>query len=61
MKKVCVIGLGYIGLPTATVLADSGYGVVGVDTNAAVVARINQGKSHIDEANLAEKVARAIA
>ncbi len=61
MKKVCVIGLGYIGLPTATVLADSGYNVVGVDTNEAVVARINQGKSHISEFNLADKVAKAIA
>lgn len=61
MKKVCVIGLGYIGLPTATVLADSGYSVVGVDINEAVVARINQGKSHISESNLAGKVANAIA
>ena len=61
MKKVCVIGLGYIGLPTATVLADSGYSVLGVDTNPTVVARINQGESHIGESNLAGKVAKAVA
>lgn len=61
MKKVCVIGLGYIGLPTATILSESGFNVVGVDTNAAVVAKINQGNSHICESNLSEKVAKAIA
>ena len=33
-QKVCVIGLGYIGLPTAALLATHGYDVVGVDLNA---------------------------
>lgn len=61
MKKVCVIGLGYIGLPTATVLADSGYSVVGVDTNTSLVAQIHQGKSHLRETDLAEKTAKATA
>ncbi|HHX73715.1 MAG TPA: UDP-N-acetyl-D-mannosamine dehydrogenase, partial [Firmicutes bacterium] len=60
MKKICVIGLGYIGLPTATVLADSGHTVVGVDTNEATVATINQGKIHIAEPHLAEKVAAMV-
>ena len=60
MKKICVIGLGYIGLPTATVLAGSGHTVVGVDTNEATVATINQGKIHIAEPQLAEKVAAMV-
>ena len=60
MKKICVVGLGYIGLPTATVLADSGHTVVGVDTNEATVATINQGKIHIAEPHLEEKDAAKV-
>ena len=60
MKKICVIGLGYIGLPTATVLADSGHTVVGVDTNTYAVSEINQGRIHIKEPFLEEKVALAV-
>ena len=51
-KKVCVIGLGYIGLPTAALLAKEGYSVHGVDTNQQVVDTINQGKIHIVEPEL---------
>jgi len=52
MKKVCVVGLGYIGLPTATILADSGYKVFGVDISKKVVDTINKGKIHIIEPEL---------
>jgi UDP-N-acetyl-D-mannosaminuronic acid dehydrogenase len=55
-KKVCVIGLGYIGLPTAALLASSGYSVSGVDTNAKVVKKINSGNTHIFEPNLSKLV-----
>ena len=58
--KVCVIGLGYIGLPTATVLADSGHLVVGVDTNKETVDTVNRGMIHIAEPHLREKVAAAV-
>lgn len=51
-KKVSVIGLGYIGLPTAAVLANNGYKVVGIDLNLNVVEVINQGKIHIVEPEL---------
>jgi len=54
--KVCIIGLGYIGLPTAALLSSKGYEVVGVDVNAQVVDTINQGKIHIVEPDLAEYV-----
>jgi UDP-N-acetyl-D-mannosaminuronic acid dehydrogenase len=49
---VCVIGLGYIGLPTAALLAKNGYSVVGVDLNASVVEIVNQGCVHIIEPDL---------
>jgi len=42
MKKVCVIGLGYIGLPTACILSSKGFKVVGVDINQKLVEGLNQ-------------------
>ena len=51
-KKVCIIGLGYIGLPTAAVLANHNYHVLGVDINQSVVDKINQGLIHIVEPDL---------
>lgn len=51
-KKIGVIGLGYIGLPTAATLASRGIEVIGVDTNPKVVERINQGKTHLVEPDL---------
>ena len=50
--KVLIIGLGYIGLPTAAVLASRGVEVVGVDVNHHTVDAINQGKIHIVEPDL---------
>lgn len=51
-RKVCVIGLGYIGLPTAAVLASRGYSVHGVEVNAEAIRTINAGKAHIVEPEL---------
>ncbi len=51
-QKLAVIGLGYIGLPTAAVFADAGLDVVGVDVNPAAVDSINAGQPHIVEPNL---------
>jgi glycerol-3-phosphate dehydrogenase len=51
-KKICVLGLGYIGLPTASILATKGYSVVGVDVNPQVVETINKGRIHIVEPDL---------
>ena len=59
-KTVCVIGLGYIGLPTAALLANKGYSVAGVDTNKTIVSTINKGKIHIVEADLDKVVKTAI-
>ena len=60
-KSVCVVGLGYIGLPTAALLASSGYDVVGVDLNAHAVETINQGRIHIVEPDLDAFVRSAVA
>jgi UDP-N-acetyl-D-mannosaminuronic acid dehydrogenase len=51
-KKICVMGLGYIGLPTASFLGSKGYGVLGVDVNQKVVDTINGGNIHIVEPDL---------
>lgn len=52
MKSACVIGLGYIGLPTASLLATKGMKVHGVDVNAKAVETINKGEIHITEPDL---------
>lgn len=52
INKIVVMGLGYIGLPTASMLATKGYMVVGVDVNPDAVDTINQGKIHIVEPDL---------
>ncbi len=50
--KVCVLGLGYIGLPTAAIIARSGARVLGVDVHQSVVETVNAGQVHIDEVDL---------
>ncbi|EKE04305.1 MAG: hypothetical protein ACD_20C00087G0010 [uncultured bacterium] len=60
MKKICVIGLGYIGLPTASVLAANGYEVYGVDISPKIVDVINNGDIHIEEPGLKTLVKAAI-
>ena len=49
---ICVLGLGYIGLPTASIFATKGRKVLGVDVVAGVVATINDGRIHIEEPDL---------
>ncbi len=46
---ISVIGLGYIGLPTAAIIASRGLKVIGVDVNQQAVDTINQGEIHIVE------------
>lgn len=51
-KRVCVVGLGYIGLPTASLLGTRGHQVHGVDIDPRVVETINAGSIHIVEPDL---------
>ena len=60
MKKICVIGLGYIGLPTASLLANKGYDVHGVDVIESTVDTINRGEIHIVEPELDTFVQAAV-
>jgi UDP-N-acetyl-D-mannosaminuronic acid dehydrogenase len=59
-KKVSVIGLGYIGLPTAALLASKGYSVNGTDINSHAVETINKGEIHIVEPDLDAYVRSAV-
>ncbi|WP_039658619.1 MULTISPECIES: UDP-N-acetyl-D-mannosamine dehydrogenase [Pantoea] len=59
-ETISVIGLGYIGLPTAAVFASKGKKVVGVDINARAVETINRGAIHIVEPDLDEVVHAAV-
>jgi len=61
IKTLSVIGLGYIGLPTAAMFASSGVNVLGVDVSQRAVDSINSGKAHIEEGNLDELVERCVA
>jgi UDP-N-acetyl-D-mannosaminuronic acid dehydrogenase len=58
--KICVMGLGYIGLPTASLLATRGHKVLGVDVNPRVVETINRGDIHIVEPDLDVLVRSAV-
>ncbi len=58
--QVAVVGLGYIGLPTAAVLASYGWNVCGVDVSEKVVETVNAGGVHIEERDLDRLVSEAI-
>jgi UDP-N-acetyl-D-mannosaminuronic acid dehydrogenase len=59
-NKICVFGLGYIGLPTASTFATHGIQVVGVDVNRRVLETLNNGEVHIHEPGLRTLVEAAI-
>ncbi len=58
--KICVLGLGYIGLPTASTFATHGLHVVGVDINPNVVSTLQNGELHIYEPGLRTLVQAAL-
>jgi UDP-N-acetyl-D-mannosaminuronic acid dehydrogenase len=59
--KVVVLGLGYIGLPTAAVIARTGAKVLGIDVHKNVVDTVNSGKVHIEEIDLDGLVSGVVA
>lgn len=61
MSKICVLGLGYIGLPTALLFANNGHEVVGIDVNKCVVDTLNEGKMPFEEKGFQELLDRAMA
>ena len=52
MSTICVVGLGYIGLPVASMLASRGHDVIGYDVNPRAVESINKGHAHFFEPDL---------
>lgn len=60
IAKICILGLGHIGLPLACLLADRNYVINGVDTNAGVRYRLNKGILSSPEANLQELLRKAL-
>ncbi|MEP6808639.1 MAG: UDP-N-acetyl-D-mannosamine dehydrogenase [Chthoniobacterales bacterium] len=61
IETVCVIGMGYIGLPTCAILASRGLEVIGVDVDGAVVDKVNRGEIHIVEPDLDGLVQKVVA
>ncbi|MFS1517091.1 nucleotide sugar dehydrogenase [Bacillus sp. SCS-151] len=59
-KKLCIVGLGYIGLPTAVMFANHGMRVHGVDINETAVKMIQNKQLHIEEAGLQERLNSAV-
>jgi len=59
-ESLCVLGLGYIGLPTASTFATHGLQVIGVDTNTRIVESLNNGQIHLFEPGLRTLVQAAI-
>ena len=60
MTAVCVLGLGYIGLPTASMFALAGHDVIGVDPSPRVQAALKAGQASLDEPELQSLVSRAL-
>ncbi len=60
-NKICVLGLGYIGLPTASTFATHGVKVLGVDINKSIVETLQRGEIHIHEPGLRDTVKAALA
>ena len=58
---IAVIGFGYIGSVIAAVLADRGFSVVGIDTNAKMIEEVRAGRCPIPEPGLADLVAKGVA
>ncbi|MGI8315773.1 nucleotide sugar dehydrogenase [Halobacillus mangrovi] len=59
-KSLCVVGLGYIGLPTSVMFAINGHKVHGVDVNETAVNMVNNKQLHIEENGLEERLAEAV-
>lgn len=60
MNNICVIGLGYIGLPTALLFATNGYDVVGVDINTGIVEKVNRKIIPFEEVGLEDLLVEAV-
>lgn len=60
MANCCIIGLGYIGLPSAICIANAGHKVLGIDTDLEKINKINSCEVPINEPNLKEELSKVI-
>jgi UDP-N-acetyl-D-mannosaminuronic acid dehydrogenase len=60
MRRICVLGLGYIGLPTASMFALAGHEVIGVDPSPRIQAALKAGRASLDEPELQTLVSQAL-
>lgn len=60
IRRLCVVGLGYVGLPTACMFARAGLDVIGVDVDERTVSKVNSGQAPIIEPGLAELVSQMV-
>lgn len=60
MYDVCIVGLGYVGLPSACAFARAGLDTIGVDVRPQVVDLVKKGRSHLTEAGLGDEVKEAV-
>ncbi len=58
--RIAVIGMGYVGLPTAVNFAENGFNVIGVSRTREKVSAINQGSCYLKDLNIDERVARVV-
>lgn len=59
-QKISIVGLGYVGLPTAINFAEKGFNVIGADINQKIVDRINNGESHLMGLNIDERLKKVV-
>lgn len=59
-KKICIVGLGYVGLTMAIKMAEIGFLVIGVEKNKEILNSLNKKKSHFFEPGLDDKIAKLI-
>ena len=57
---ICIIGLGYVGLPTAIFFAEKGFNVIGVDKKKEIIDKVNKGISHLGELGLDERLGKVV-
>ena len=60
MNKCCVIGLGYIGLPTSALISNNGFEVIGVDINKDIVNKLNEGNVHLNEPDIEKLIRKSL-
>lgn len=57
---ICIVGLGYVGLPTAVIFAEKGFKVIGVNRRLEIAQMINRGRCHLSDLNLDERVKNVV-